>query len=517
MSRNQEIAVLVFIIVLGVGARWWGLGSRSYSFDEMQTAVTASQPPVKVAELAMDQERKAPLFHYLMYPWLSVSRDETWARMPPAFFGALMIPFAWLLAREAVPKRKSEIALLTALIVALNPALIFYSQQVRMYTALGAASLLNMYFFLRAARAFAAGESEAQGRTAAKMTAAFLVTGLVSSLLHPFYALLAAGEAMTAAVWLWRKWDKALGLAFIAIFAAGPGLIMRGGEMSEAGGAFRAVNVLDPFNVFRHMAILYPTPSPMTGLRDAVDRMTSGALPWHVALTVGAGALIFGALFIAGVFSRQVWRVKAALLLFLLAPLGIMLALSPWKPSFFNPRFMMNVYPAFSLFVALGMTALPWRGARPTAAALVIALSLVSIGYYNFDRNYDNRHTREAAAYLREHAEVKHIIHTSCATYFSSYFYNRGALGERILAPELLPLQEGGEMVKACPPGIALRIEDVVRPREEFFFVLPEPTRDRSEEKGADRALGRFIGGNYNVLERKPFFGVVVYRVKRLS
>lgn len=506
MSRNREIAILILIIAAGIALRTWNLGARSYWFDEMQTAISATQPPLEAVKLAAAQERKTPLFHLIMHPWLAVSRDETWARIPAAFFGVLAIPFAWLLAREFARKGKAAVPLMTAAIVAFNPALIYYSQQLRMYSALGAFSLLNMYFFIRVMRAFSAGEADRERAPAAKMTAWFLVTGLICSLIHPFYAFLAAAEAIVSLVWLLPRWDKALGMAVISVFAAGPGmavLIMRMGGASKVSEVFQPVRLLALLNVFRHMAVMFPTPRH--------------GMAWHEILTVGAAVAVSGALFVLGAIAARPWRVKAALLMFVLTPISIMFDFSRYEWPIVTPRFLMNVFPVFSLLAALGIAHLPRAAWRAAALAAALGLSLVSIGYYNFDKHYYYADTRALSAYLREHADARPVIHTSYSTYFSSYFYDEGRLNEYILTPEPLAWFRGGEMLQVCRPGARMYIEGVVKPDDDFYLVVPEPVEYWQDGKPADQALSRFIGGNYEVLGRERFWGATVYRVKRLS
>ena len=503
MSRKQETIILLIIIAVGVFTRRYDLGARSYWFDEMQTAVTAVQPGERLLDLALNQERKLPLFHIIMHAWLTVSHDEAWARLPAVFFGVLTIPFAYLLAREAAGRQKSRVALLTAAFVALSPALVWYSQQLRMYTALGCLSVLNMYFFLRAARALST-EGDEPGNDSRKMLTWFLVTGLFASLMHPFFALLAAGEAIAAFVWLLPKWDRALGLALVAVCAAGPGLALisiQSGDIGQAAGAFRPVRAGDIPNVFRHMALAFPRPYE--------------GMPWQAAALIGAGVVVFGWLFVAGLAAYQAWRTKVSLLLFLFAPLCVMTVFSVTVWSFFNPRFLMNVYPVFALFVALGVFVLPRKGMRLIAVGLVVLLSVISLGCYFFDADYDTPHVRQAAEYLRGHANGLCIIHTSYDRYFSSVFYNDFNPDERLLSHGPLPFYRGGKMLEACP-GRIVAIEDVVGRGEEFFLVLPDPTEPWLRYRRADDALSRFIDDNYEVLNREAFFGVVIYHVKRL-
>jgi hypothetical protein len=178
----------------------------------------------------------------------------------------------------------------------------------------------------------------------------------------------------------------------------------------------------------------------------------------------------------------------------------------------------MNVLPVFSLFVAFGI-ALRRRAAWRTAAlAAVLALSLVSIGYHAWDPHYDFRHIREVSAYLRENAGERPVIHTAYSTYFSSYFYDRGRLNEYLLTPERLAFFRGGEIIKVCRPGATRLIEDVVKPGDEFYLVLPEWVEYwEADRRSADESLSRYIDNNYQLLERKGFYGAVAYKVRRLS
>ncbi len=142
---------------LGLAVRFASLGLQSYHHDEVITV--ARVIPGSFAEMlraVRDSESNPPLYYVVAWGWAKLfGSGEIGMRSLSALLGTATIPLAFLAAREALDSRAG---LICGAIVAVDPMLIWYSQEARSYSMLvffGAASLL---FFLRARRSGSAGD-----------------------------------------------------------------------------------------------------------------------------------------------------------------------------------------------------------------------------------------------------------------------------------------------------------------------------------------------------------------------
>jgi mannosyltransferase len=146
----------VFWIVAGLtlGAavlRFATLGVQSYHHDEI---VTASRILRGSFGHAMDavgfSESTPPLYYALAWAWTQVTGTGEWGlRSLSALAGVLTVPVAYLLAAELRGRRAG---LWAAALVAVNPMLLWYSQEARAYSLLVLFGALSLLWCVRAAR-----------------------------------------------------------------------------------------------------------------------------------------------------------------------------------------------------------------------------------------------------------------------------------------------------------------------------------------------------------------------------
>ena len=131
------------ILVFGCFLRLYELGQSCFWYDEAQTLLVARLPLEQIAATAY----RPPLYHYLLHFWsLVVPSTEFWLRIPSILFGMLTLLGVGLVTFQLYGK---QTALLATLLAAISPVLIYYSQELRMYSLMSAAFLAIMYFFNR--------------------------------------------------------------------------------------------------------------------------------------------------------------------------------------------------------------------------------------------------------------------------------------------------------------------------------------------------------------------------------
>lgn len=153
-ARSRAFWVVAGLTALAALLRFATLGVQSYHHDEI---VTASRVLRSSFGHAMDAvgfgESAPPLYYALAWLWTQVTgTGEVGLRSLSALAGAATVPVAFLLAAEL---RGPRAGLPAAALVAVNPMLLWYSQEARAYALvvlLGAVSLLYCARLLRGGR-----------------------------------------------------------------------------------------------------------------------------------------------------------------------------------------------------------------------------------------------------------------------------------------------------------------------------------------------------------------------------
>jgi mannosyltransferase len=136
---------------LGLAVRFASLGVQSYHHDEVITV--ARVIPGSFSEMlhaVKNSESNPPLYYVVAWAWSKAfGTGEVGMRSLSALLGTATVPLAFFAAREALSSRAG---LICAAIVAVNPILIWYSQEARSYSLLVFFAAASLLFFLRARR-----------------------------------------------------------------------------------------------------------------------------------------------------------------------------------------------------------------------------------------------------------------------------------------------------------------------------------------------------------------------------
>jgi mannosyltransferase len=142
---------VVGLTALAAAIRFPTLGLQSYRHDE---AVTAGRVLHASLGATMHEvwsgESTPPLYYLLAWLWSHLfGVREVGLRSLSALFGTATVPVAYLAGRELIGRRTGIAA---AAIVAVEPMLVWYSQDARAYALLVLLSAAALLFFLRARR-----------------------------------------------------------------------------------------------------------------------------------------------------------------------------------------------------------------------------------------------------------------------------------------------------------------------------------------------------------------------------
>ncbi len=137
------------IISIGLALRLHNLTYHSLWFDEAVSVYWARQNLPRILEVGFTlvEDRLPPLYYLTLKGWGAIfDFSEFSVRLPSVLYGVLLIPVMASLATMLFSRR---VALFTALLLALNPFLIWYSQEARMYAPAVLFGALTVWAFLQ--------------------------------------------------------------------------------------------------------------------------------------------------------------------------------------------------------------------------------------------------------------------------------------------------------------------------------------------------------------------------------
>jgi mannosyltransferase len=191
IPRTRTWACLI-LVLLGFGIRLYNLRYHSLWLDETVSVYLASFPPSEVFRQGMTlQEPNPPLYHLLLSAWMRLfGSGEAAVRLLSVFAGTLYVSGVYVLSWRLFSRR---VALMATLLAAVNPFLVWYSQEARMYSLIAALSLGALYCFLRALHT--------EGWN---WWVAYVVITVASLYAHFYAAFLLPAELLYLVVYSWR-------------------------------------------------------------------------------------------------------------------------------------------------------------------------------------------------------------------------------------------------------------------------------------------------------------------------
>jgi 4-amino-4-deoxy-L-arabinose transferase-like glycosyltransferase len=228
-ARSRAFWIVAGLTVAAAVLRFATLGAQAYHHDEIVTASRVLRGDFWHAMEAVGfSESAPPLYYVLAWFWTQLTgTGEVGLRSLSALAGVATVPVAYLLGTELRGRRAGIVA---AALVAVNPMLLWYSQEARSYALLVLLTALATLYFVRALRPTGdvPGVEAAYGPLTPGTSRDLTLWGVFSALAlatHYFAIFPIAFEA----VWLWRRRGRpalaGLGIAVLAGLALLPLLI----------------------------------------------------------------------------------------------------------------------------------------------------------------------------------------------------------------------------------------------------------------------------------------------------
>jgi len=361
-SRRDVILstfLLLMILALATGARFYHLGSQSLWSDEGNSAVMAARSLAQIAREAAN-DIHPPLYYWLLHLWTRVAgTSEFGLRSLGVIFGVALV---WATAELARRLYNDTAGLATAFIAGLAPFQVYYSQEARMYiqlALLATTAVLAFWWFVELER-----RELSENRRPTLYNCPILTwptLGLVFSWIaglytHYAFPLVIGMLSILYVVWLWRsrglgkvgrrlrRWVVLLALALLFFAPWLPTAIRQlttwpgGGSAISSGAALQTA-----------LTILGLGPAGQNGAgRGWMWTLTAlallGALPlsFHLARRRDGGAQD----------NLLRWLTP---ILWVAAPLALMLAFGLFRDAYL--KFLLVASPAYCILLACGILA----------------------------------------------------------------------------------------------------------------------------------------------------------------
>ncbi|MCI0476469.1 MAG: glycosyltransferase family 39 protein [Anaerolineales bacterium] len=333
---------LLAILLLAAALRFYRAGEMSLRADEAVNILLALKEPGEIIRTFIADDPHQPLYYLILHFWMRVAgTTELAARFPTIFAGVVLVALVYVLGQQLFP-RHSAIALVAAALAAINPALIWDAQDVYMYALLAPTLLVSFIAFLRALRPDAARPD----------WLIYVIASAAGLHLHYFAAFAFAAQG---AVWLlfvvtrqisarkasaWLIASGAISLLFLPWLVVAFSMLtsFKTDFLIAASVPEMLLRALNVFTIGRTDARLLPT---------VVDPQVGNVLSlgFLVVFVYGLGAST----------SRDDWRARATLFVYLIGALIAIFLFSIWRFPIFDERYILFLTPAFALILACGL------------------------------------------------------------------------------------------------------------------------------------------------------------------
>jgi len=440
---------LLIITLLALALRLYRLDAQSLWYDEGFSVFLARMNLADItARTAADIQ--PPFYYYLLHIWTGLfGEGEKTLRALSLLFGVLTVPLAYAVAWQLFSNRLA--GLLAALLVAVSPLHLWYSQEVRMYSLLTFLGLLSSYLLLLIVRRVLPSAPRGGERLKSHLRGpkwdlvlwvAYALTSIAAMYTHYFAFFILAFQGVYLLL-IWTARGFGLSRLIMGGVASGIGILLAylpwlpsmflryGADASYWPGQLKLPEVLQDTavswvggeSISRTVGLLLAigygailVVCLLTLLRDArrpspVAERTARATERRAPGT-GAAAPEAAQIIPPSPFPNTQYPISF-LLLYLLLPPALILLLSYDAPKF-NARYMMVSHPALLLILSGGLAGL-WKWRKGIVATLfrrvlaTLALTfLVGVSAYADYQAYSaptfaRADFRGAARYIRKH------------------------------------------------------------------------------------------------------------------
>ncbi len=367
LSRSRRWALIVALILVAAGLRFYRLGVSPLRGDEAFTIRYWAAPPAEVLrDLAGHEPHPlGALFGFGAWKAL-VGASETAMRLLPALLNVLGVPILYNLGRRLF--RDEHVGYTAALLWAVNPYQIWHAQDVRNYAIWSTLSACSMWLLVRA--------SDRRRRVDWTLYVMGQTAALYVFFLEPFFLIVGGLYVLLWRRAAWRGWLRSLaliGLLLIPWWAQAWALVHSGYQ-----GTAQTMHIADLLTRF--------LPALLVGEANPAF--------WEL------WSMLLFVLWISALLLARRGRQSTAqyLALYLIVP-TLLLTLAATRMSVFLPRYLIAATPALLLLLAYGLVSvhrwigfyrsqIAWGGVI-LFALICVALPLFSLWHSSYRKATD--------------------------------------------------------------------------------------------------------------------------------
>lgn len=377
--RRSDLAVIGLTTLLAGALRFATLDVQGFWYDE---AITVGLLKLGVPDLLSElpkSESTPPLYYLLARAWTVPFGDgEVGLRSLSALCGTAAVPVIWAAARELCGTRAAHAA---AILAAVSPLLVWFSQEARSYALLTLLSALSLWMFARVLR-----------RARARDRWLWALAGSAALATHYFAVFLIAAQAVILLVR--AKERRPLAAPLIAVSLVGAGLLPLALEQEGAG---YAKGIAEDSLARRALQAAKQLPlgfdGPLEGVLAAVGILIAlGAIVLAVRGDgePGRGARVAMVLAVAVLFAP-----------FVVAAGGVDYVLT---------RNLIPAWPALAVVVGAGLTAPDARRWGPFAGAALATAMLVTTVAVAIEPDWQRDDWRGAAEAIGPPGKTRAVV-----------------------------------------------------------------------------------------------------------
>lgn len=473
--------VLGLIIVAGAVIRFTGLRRQSLWFDEIDVVVRAQRPLQDIIDTFTATGENGPVYNLFLWFWIRIAGiSEIAVRFPSAVAGALAIPLIYLLGRRVAGKTTGLVA---ALLLAINPYHVWYSQEAKMYAFVVVLAILSSLALV-----------EALNRNTLRHWIIYVVVTSIMFYTHVTTVLVFVAQVIfvlaTLASWRdrlkpWLVAVAALTLPYIPIAIWAWQVV--------GGGARTWQPEVTLWEAVRIVGIKF------AANRSEIVIEERSALIYAALALLGAGALVV---------RRRLNESGVLLISLAVVPvLGIYLA--SIRNSVFSDRYVIMALPAYLILVAVGIVIL-WRHRWLWPVGVVALVVMSSYAWatlrdVNLADTAEKEDWRSAYALVAREAQPGDVIMTHPGYMLTTYEYFR----------QREPSLDDFDTITI--PTFRVRWLNEQNMVEWIVNRVGEPDRfwyiespDRVLPEDPDRTLERWLSANSTIEQEHVFNGVRV-------
>lgn len=402
MGAGKKQKMIWLILLLAFVLRIINLNQSLWLDEGTQATLSSESLQLILYERGVDFH--PPLSYFLLHFWMMLGTSEVWLRLLSVIFGVATILIVYLLVKKIF---NQQVALISALFLALAPYHIYYSQEIRMYSEATFFATVSIYFLIKLL-------DEKNWRF--KLGYILSTTFLIYTFYLGFFLIIAQAVYV-----FFQKRNKLVnflslvGITGVLWIPWVPQFLiqLKSGLASE--------EYLPGWSGILSLPTLKAV--PVTFIKFSLGRVSieNQVLYLSVALVI---ITIFGYLLLYG--AKSLKNNQKIIFYWLIIPLVLAIIVS-WKIPLNQPFRLLFILPAFYILLAVGDNSL--KKYRKLALGTILLVSILGIYLYNFNHKFWREDWREAVAYTNNNCQQNCQVIFVWSEPFAPFQWYRGNNG----------------------------------------------------------------------------------------